>query len=101
LQVVTRPPHQQGTAEKAEIENILNRLQKVGVQIIQRRSMHQKVVVIDGRIAWFGSDLPPLNGPLFKLVLPAIGDAPILEAPHAIAVDSKGDLLKETPDSPQ
>lgn len=60
LQVITRPPQQQGTAEKTEIENMLNHLQKVGITVIQRRSMHQKVVVIDGRIVWFGS-LNPLS----------------------------------------
>jgi hypothetical protein len=60
LQVVTRPPYQQGTAEKDEIENMLKRLQKVGITVVQRPSMHQKVVVIDGRIVWFGS-LNPLS----------------------------------------
>jgi ribosomal protein L37AE/L43A len=60
LQVVTRPPDQQGTVEKTEIENMLNHLQKVGISVVQRRSMHQKVVVIDGRIVWFGS-LNPLS----------------------------------------
>jgi len=60
LQVVTRPPHQQGTVEKTDIENMLNHLQEVGISVVQRRSMHQKVVVIDGRIVWFGS-LNPLS----------------------------------------
>ena len=34
---------------------MLNRLQKIGIKVIKRRSMHQKVVVIDRRIVWFGS----------------------------------------------
>ena len=60
IEVVTRPPYQQGTADKNNIEKMLNYLGQIGIRITQRRSMHQKVVVIDGRTVWFGS-LNPLS----------------------------------------
>lgn len=59
-EVVTRPPYQQGTSDKNDIEKILSYLGQIGIKVIQRPSMHQKVVVIDGRIVWFGS-LNPLS----------------------------------------
>jgi hypothetical protein len=60
IEVITRPPYQQGTADKNNIKKMLNYLGQIGIRITQRRSMHQKVVVIDGRIVWFGS-LNPLS----------------------------------------
>jgi predicted nucleic acid-binding Zn ribbon protein len=60
VEVVTRPPHQQGASDKSDIEKMLSYLEQIGVKIVQRGLMHQKVVVTDGRIVWFGS-LNPLS----------------------------------------
>jgi len=60
LEVVTRPPHQQGLSSKSDIEKILSYLGQIGIRVDQRRSIHQKVIVIDGRVVWFGS-LNPLS----------------------------------------
>ncbi|GAF82236.1 unnamed protein product, partial [marine sediment metagenome] len=55
LELVTRPPHQQGTADQSEIKEMLSYLEQIGAKVIKRSSMHQKVIVIDGRLVWFGS----------------------------------------------
>lgn len=60
LEVVTRPPHQQGTLDKNNVEKMLNYLEQVGVKVKCESSMHQKVIVIDGQVVWFGS-LNPLS----------------------------------------
>jgi len=60
LALVTRPPYQQGMQDKDDIEKLLSYLEKFGIRVDKRRSMHQKVVVIDGHIVWFGS-LNPLS----------------------------------------
>lgn len=60
MEVVTRPPHQQGVSDKSDIEKILSYLGQIGIKVVQRPSIHQKVIVIDGKIVWFGS-LNPLS----------------------------------------
>lgn len=60
LEVITRPPHQQGVSDKSDIQKTLSYLGQIGIKIVQRPWMHQKVIVIDGRIVWFGS-LNPLS----------------------------------------
>ena len=55
LELVTRPPHQQGAADHSEIQKMLSYLEHIGAKVVQRSSMHQKVIVIDGRLVWFGS----------------------------------------------
>ncbi len=60
LELVTRPPYQQGALDKNNVEKMLSYLGKIGVKVVERRSIHQKVIVIDGRVVWFGS-LNPLS----------------------------------------
>jgi len=59
LGIVTRPPYQQ-MLDKDNTEKLLSYLEQIGIRVDKRRSMHQKVVVIDGHIVWFGS-LNPLS----------------------------------------
>jgi ssDNA-binding Zn-finger/Zn-ribbon topoisomerase 1 len=60
LEVLTRPPYQQGMSDKNDTEKMLSYLAQIGIKVTPRPSMHQKVIVIDGRIVWFGS-LNPLS----------------------------------------
>jgi len=60
LGIVTRPPYQQGMLDKDNTEKVLSYLERIGIRVEKRRSMHQKVVVIDSHIVWFGS-LNPLS----------------------------------------
>ena len=39
---------------------MLSYLAQIGIKVTQKPSMHQKVIVIDGRVVWFGS-LNPLS----------------------------------------
>jgi DNA-directed RNA polymerase subunit M/transcription elongation factor TFIIS len=55
IEIVTRPAYQQGSADQNEIKNIFNYLEKIGVKLTIRKHMHQKVIVLDGRLVWFGS----------------------------------------------
>jgi septal ring factor EnvC (AmiA/AmiB activator) len=59
-EVVTRPPYQQGMSDKNDIGKMFSYLAQIGIKVTQKRSMHQKVIVIDGRVVWFGS-LNPLS----------------------------------------
>ena len=60
LEVITRPPYQQGMSDKNGIEKMLSYLAQIGIKVTPRPSMHQKVIVIDGQVVWFGS-LNPLS----------------------------------------
>lgn len=55
LEIITRPPYQHGVLDKNNIAGILSYLTQNGIKVVERRSMHQKVIVIDGRVVWFGS----------------------------------------------
>jgi ssDNA-binding Zn-finger/Zn-ribbon topoisomerase 1 len=59
-EVVTRPPYQQGMSDKSDIGKTLSYLAQIGIKVTQKPSMHEKVIVIDGRVVWFGS-LNPLS----------------------------------------
>jgi hypothetical protein len=55
IRVHTRPKNQQ-TGEMANQANtVIEQLRSIGVSIIERRKMHQKVAIIDDAIAWEGS----------------------------------------------
>ena len=60
LEVLTRPLYQQGMSDKNDTEKMLSYLAQIGIKVTPRPSMHQKVIVIDGRVVWFGS-LNPLS----------------------------------------
>ena len=60
IRCVTRPPNRNGSMPEADGRNALNALEALGVTIDLRYDIHEKVVLIDNRIAWFGS-LNPLS----------------------------------------
>jgi hypothetical protein len=60
VRCVTRPPNRNGSIPEAQGRAALSALEGIGVVIDLRNDIHEKVVLIDGKIAWFGS-LNPLS----------------------------------------
>jgi hypothetical protein len=60
VRCVTRPPNRNGSIPEAQGRAALSALEGIGVAIDLRNDIHEKVVLIDGLIAWFGS-LNPLS----------------------------------------
>lgn len=55
MTLYTRPTNQQIGEMANQSEVVLSQLRSIGVNVIERRNMHQKVAVIDNDIAWEGS----------------------------------------------
>jgi predicted nucleic acid-binding Zn-ribbon protein len=53
--VYTRPISSQSDVMAEEARRVIEALQQLGVVVIQRSKMHQKIALIDGCIAWEGS----------------------------------------------
>jgi hypothetical protein len=60
VRCVTRPPNRNGTIPEEQGRTSLAALEALGVAIDLRNDIHEKVVLIDNTIAWFGS-LNPLS----------------------------------------
>lgn len=60
VRCVTRPPARNGTIPEEQAKEALDVLEAMGAAVDLRGDIHEKAVVIDGRIAWFGS-LNPLS----------------------------------------
>jgi len=60
VRCVTRPPARNGTIPEDQAREALDVLEAMGAAVDLRGDIHEKAVVIDGRIAWFGS-LNPLS----------------------------------------
>jgi superfamily I DNA and/or RNA helicase len=55
IRVYTRPRNQQTGEMANQAEIVIDQLRSIGVTVIERRNMHQKVALIDDIIAWEGS----------------------------------------------
>lgn len=55
IRVYTRPKNQQTGEMANQAEIVIDQLRSIGISVIERRSMHQKVAIIDDAIAWEGS----------------------------------------------
>lgn len=55
LKLYTKPISQQGVTLSQDAEKVIEQLEKIGIKVIQRSKMHQKVVIIDKATAWTGS----------------------------------------------
>ncbi len=55
IRVYTRPKNQQTGEMANQADIVIDQLRSIGVNVIERRSMHQKVAIIDDAIAWEGS----------------------------------------------
>jgi hypothetical protein len=60
VRCVTRPPNRNGTIPEEQGRTALTALESLGVAIDLRNDIHEKVVLIDNKIVWFGS-LNPLS----------------------------------------
>lgn len=60
IRCVTRPPASNGSIPEEDGRKALQALESMGVVIDLRQGIHEKVVLIDDQIAWFGS-LNPLS----------------------------------------
>lgn len=55
IRIYTRPKNQQTGEMANQAEIVIDQLRSLGVSVIERRSMHQKVAIIDNAVAWEGS----------------------------------------------
>jgi hypothetical protein len=55
VRVYTRPANQQAGEMANQADMVIEQLRSIGVFVIERRSMHQKVAIIDSAITWEGS----------------------------------------------
>lgn len=53
--IVTKPPRAQGSFLSDEIQSVIQSLRAIGVKIIERPKVHEKIAIIDGTIVWDGS----------------------------------------------
>jgi hypothetical protein len=60
VRCITRPPNRNGSMADELGKTALTALESLGVAIDLRNEIHEKVVLIDNRVAWFGS-LNPLS----------------------------------------
>ncbi|NMA15302.1 MAG: hypothetical protein GX930_08745, partial [Clostridia bacterium] len=55
LRIYTRPPYQHGARLKEQSKIVIDQVKKIGVKVKEQKSMHQKIAIIDDKIAWEGS----------------------------------------------
>ena len=55
VQIVTRPPDSYRPEAVGAIADCVAHLRKAGVAVTERAAIHQKFVLIDGRLVWYGS----------------------------------------------
>ena len=55
IRIYTRPRNQQTGEMANQADIVIDQLRSIGVNVVERRSMHQKVAIIDDAIAWEGS----------------------------------------------
>jgi ssDNA-binding Zn-finger/Zn-ribbon topoisomerase 1/predicted nucleic acid-binding Zn-ribbon protein len=60
VRCVARPPHNNGSIPYGDGRAALNALETMGCIVDTRKDTHQKLVIVDGEILWFGS-LNPLS----------------------------------------
>jgi len=55
IRIYTRPLNQQVGEMASQSEIVVGQLRSIGVNVIERRNMHQKVAILDNDVAWEGS----------------------------------------------
>ena len=60
VRCVARPPHDNGSIPSEDGRAALDALETMGCVVDTRRDTHEKIVIVDGEILWFGS-LNPLS----------------------------------------
>jgi hypothetical protein len=60
VRCVTRPPRRNGQIPEENARSALRALEAIGVAVDLRNEIHEKVLLVDNRVTWFGS-LNPLS----------------------------------------
>jgi hypothetical protein len=60
VRCITRPPRRNGTIPEEQGRAALRALESIGCVVDLRNDIHEKVVLVEGKVAWFGS-LNPLS----------------------------------------
>ena len=55
IRIYTRPVNQQVSEIVSQSEIVVRQLRSIGVNVIERRNMHQKVAILDNDVTWEGS----------------------------------------------
>lgn len=55
IKIYTRPASQQGGYLSEHAKQAIDQFESIGITVIQRTGMHQKIAIIDNRIVWEGS----------------------------------------------
>ena len=55
IRCITRPPTANGSMDPDTSRETLDALEGLGVGVDLRKSIHQKVLIVDGRVVWLGS----------------------------------------------
>jgi hypothetical protein len=55
IRIYTRPTNQQVSEMASQSEIVIRQLRGIGVNVIERRNMHQKVAILDNDVTWEGS----------------------------------------------
>ncbi len=55
ITILTRPPREHGQSLSGQSQEVIDHLRKVGVSVVERPKMHEKVALIDDRVLWVGS----------------------------------------------
>ncbi|MDD5171300.1 MAG: AAA domain-containing protein, partial [Syntrophales bacterium] len=55
IRIYTRPKNQQSGEMANQADIVIDQLRSINVNVVERRSMHQKIAIIDDTIAWEGS----------------------------------------------
>ena len=55
IRIYTKPRNQQAGEMANQADVVIGQLRGIGVKVIERRSMHQKIAIVDDAIAWEGS----------------------------------------------
>ena len=55
IKLFTRPIKEQKSNFALDAAKVIEQMRKIGVEVIERKRMHQKIAIIDKKIAWEGS----------------------------------------------
>ncbi len=55
VKIIVPPPELNGSMDVSDSEQVIEKLEAIGVLIEFRAKIHQKAVLIDDNIVWFGS----------------------------------------------
>ena len=105
VKIIVPPPERNGSMDISDSKQILEKLESIGVIVEFRQQIHQKAVLIDENIVWFGS-LNPLS---WKSTLETMArfDHPGLTSDFAESMATNKKLMKKNasfivePENPQ